>query len=77
MPAAVVIIASSSPLALSGGCRFKAETVVTPNNRFPADLRTVYNMHGVRIVVVQSGTVGAFNFQTMLVNLTVALGLLS
>lgn len=57
-------------------CRFKAETVVTPNNAFPSNLRTVYNRHGVRVLIIQSGTVGAFNFQTLLVNLTVALGLL-
>ena len=35
------------------------------------------NRHGVRILVSQSGRIGYFDFQTLLINLTVSFGLLS
>jgi hypothetical protein len=56
---------------------YKAESVYTPDNSFPNSVRQTYNRHGVRIVVVQSGRIGRFSFQDLLINLTVSLGLMS
>eukprot|EP00300_Choanocystis_sp_HF-7_P023946 c25338_g1_i1.p1 GENE.c25338_g1_i1~~c25338_g1_i1.p1 ORF type:complete len:417 (+),score=93.99 c25338_g1_i1:32-1252(+) len=39
-------------------------------------VRTTWNMHGVRIEFVQTGAIGKFDFQTMLVQLVTALALL-
>jgi len=41
------------------------------------DSRTSRNMHGVKIVFVQHGTIGQFDFQTMLIQLVTALALLT
>jgi len=49
----------------------------TPDGSIPALTRTVVDRHGVRIIISQTGAIGTFDFQTLLVNLTVALGLLS
>lgn len=42
---------------------FKAEAVVTPTGDIPSATRTVYNRHGLRLLVTQSGRIGAFSFQ--------------
>jgi len=42
---------------------YKAESVVTPTGAVPFPTRTVYNRHGVRVVVTQTGRIGRFNFQ--------------
>jgi len=56
---------------------FKTEQVMTPSiDRYDSS-RNNYNQHGIRILVTQSGRVGVFNFQALLINLTVSLGLLS
>lgn len=39
-------------------------------------LRTVFNRHGVRVVLSFSGRIGSFNLQAFLINLFVSLGLL-
>jgi len=56
---------------------FKEEAVFTPGSTFPSLTRTTYNRHGVRIIVVMSGRLGVFSLQSLLINLTVSLGLLS
>jgi hypothetical protein len=56
---------------------FKEEAVFTPGSAFPSPTRTTYNRHGVRIIVVMSGRLGVFSLQSLLINLTVSLGLLS
>jgi len=56
---------------------FKAVTTTTPDGVVPATVRTTYDSHGVRIVVIQQGSIGVYAFQTLLVNMTAALGLLS
>lgn len=49
---------------------------VTSNNVVPAATRLIYERAGIRILFRQTGAVGQFDFQTLLINLTVALGLL-
>jgi hypothetical protein len=56
---------------------YKSIQTVTFNNTIPYAIRRQYNRHGIRIIITQSGRVGAFDFQTLLINLTVSLGLLS
>jgi hypothetical protein len=56
---------------------FKAQGAVTANNDVPSPTREIYDRHGIRIVVSFTAAVGAFDLQTLLVNLTVSLGLLS
>lgn len=56
---------------------YKSELIsIADENRFPST-RMNYNQHGIRVLVTQSGRIGAFDFQTMLVNFTVSLGLLA
>ena len=43
----------------------------------PAPQRTTYNRHGIRIVITQTGRIGVFDMQTMLINLVVGFGLLA
>ena len=54
---------------------YKAETVEQ------ADLfalnRTVHNIHGIRVIVSQTGRIGAFDVQTLFINIFVGLGLLA
>ena len=52
---------------------FKAEEVIY--NTFPTN-RTILNRHGIRLVVLESGQFGAFNFQALLIQLTTSLALL-
>ena len=56
---------------------FKVQGAVTANNDVPSAERQIYDRHGVRIVVSFTAAVGGFDLQTLLVNLTVSLGLLS
>jgi hypothetical protein len=56
---------------------YKSELVITADENKYAPTRTTYNQHGMRIIVTQSGRIGLFNFQALLINLTVSLGLLS
>jgi hypothetical protein len=56
---------------------FKEEAVFTPGSAFPSLTRSTYNRHGIRIIVVMSGRLGVFSLQSLLINLTVSLGLLS
>jgi hypothetical protein len=57
--------------------QFKAVYAERAASQVPSTTRTVYDKHGIRVVVVQQGNVGSFDFQVMIVNLTAALGLLS
>lgn len=56
---------------------YKAETAFTQDGTVMASQRIDLNRHGVRIVISFSGNVGWFDAQTLLINLTVSLGLLS
>lgn len=49
--------------AILVAAEYKAESVVTPTGAIPFPTRTVYNRHGVRILVAQSGRIGRFSFQ--------------
>ena len=56
---------------------FKAQGAVTADNIVPSAAREIFDRHGVRIVVSYTANVGGLDLQTLLVNLTVSLGLLS
>lgn len=56
---------------------FKVEYSATNATELPGAYRTIYNRHGVRLVVTQTGRIGVFDIQTMLINLVVGFGLLA
>jgi len=56
---------------------FKVQGAVTVNNDIPSATREIFDRHGIRIIVSFTATVGDFDVQTLLINLTVSLGLLS
>lgn len=56
---------------------FKAEEAYQEKNILPSPKRIVYDRHGIRIIVFFTSTLGGFDLQTLLINLTVSLGLLS
>lgn len=53
---------------------YKIEEAIYTNAR---QSRTIYNRHGARFIFVQTGVVGTFDFQSLLVTLVTALGLLA
>lgn len=55
---------------------FKSEQPL-PSSGFITEQRTVLNRHGIRIVVTQTGRIGKFEFQAMLLALIPSLGLLT
>ncbi|RYG51582.1 hypothetical protein EON66_10600, partial [archaeon] len=56
---------------------YKSLRVITPSSEAFDSTRNVYNQHGVRIILTQNGRIGTFDFQALLINLMVSLGLLS
>lgn len=56
---------------------FKAQEAYQEKNVLPSPKRIVYDRHGVRIIVFFTSSIGGFDLQTLLINLTVSLGLLS
>ena len=56
---------------------FKAEQGQATGGDLPAARRVLVDMHGVRIIVYFTSNVGAFDAQTLLINLTVSFGLIS
>ena len=59
---------------------FKVEAYEITSNAsgiLPAPYRVLYNRHGVRVVIQQTGHIGFFDFQTLLINVVVGLGLLA
>lgn len=59
---------SSPPLRAA---EFKAVEALLPDTNLVGTSRVEYNRHGIRIVVVQSGRVGRFDIQTLLINIVV------
>jgi len=55
---------------------YRSLETVTPSGLVPAVDRVIYERRGVRILVSQSGFIGNFSIQALLVALTVSLGLL-
>lgn len=55
---------------------FKVEQVL-PDRGAEKATRTIVDRHGMRIVIQQTGKIGAFSFQTLLVQLVSSLGLLA
>jgi hypothetical protein len=55
---------------------YRSLETVTPSGLVPALDRVIYERRGVRILVSQSGFIGNFNMQALLVTLTVSLGML-
>jgi hypothetical protein len=54
--------------------KFKAlEPIFTKN----IDTRTIWNRHGVRIVFIQTGSIGQFDFLTMILTFVTGMGLLA
>ncbi|KAJ1558006.1 P2X purinoceptor 2 [Nowakowskiella sp. JEL0078] len=53
----------------------KTEYKIVQSIRNPDNTTTFYNRHGVRFVFTQTGTIGIFDFQSLLVNLVAALAL--
>lgn len=61
------------------GEEYKAEMAVGPpgtTGMFQTN-RTVYNFHGVRVIVTVGGRIGTFSWQHLLVSLTTSIGLLT
>jgi hypothetical protein len=56
---------------------FKAQEAYQEKNILPSPKRIVYDRHGIRVIVFFTSTLGGFDLQTLLINLTVSLGLLS
>jgi ATP P2X receptor len=54
--------------------KFKGEQVITSKN---IDKRVIFNRHGVRIIFTQSGTLGQFDFQTLLLSVVSGIGLVA
>lgn len=59
------------------GVEFKAEQVSPEPGVGTAPSRVIVNRHGIRLVTKQSGSIGRFDFATLLISLTASLGLLA
>ncbi|KAJ1547431.1 cytochrome c oxidase subunit 1 [Nowakowskiella sp. JEL0078] len=53
----------------------KTEYKIIQNIRNPDNTTTIYNRHGIRFVFTQTGTIGIFDLQSLLVNLVAAFAL--
>jgi len=81
----LVLISYSNTFSFStSNLRYSINVKVVNNTEFKS-LQTIYtsfpkninqfNRHGIRILILQSGSLGKFDFQTLLVNLISSLGL--
>lgn len=55
---------------------FKAEQILPASGSSSLN-RTILDRHGVRLIIAQTGEIGAFDFATLLISLTSSLGLLA